>query len=234
MSGGNSTRQAGQFELRRRLHGGWSAKAQTTWSKAIDNATLGGGAQQALVAQDWTNFEAERGLSDFDQRIRQRMSAEYTTPAASGWRGRLMGEWRLSSELTLGTGMPLTPIYPVAIGGAGFAGNLRPDFTGAPLGDAPAGLHINPAAFAAPAAGRWGNAGRDTVTGPGQFAWNAALWRTLRLRDRTSADLRLDSTNLLNHPTFTRWDATLGSVMFGRAVAANAMRSVKLGMEVRF
>ena len=45
---------------------------------------------------------------------------------------------------------------------------------------------------------------------------------------------RLDSTNLLNHPTFTRWDATLGSVMFGRAVAANAMRSVKLGMEVRF
>ena len=234
MSGGNSTRQAGQFELRRRLHGGWSAKAQTTWSKAIDNATLGGGAQQALVAQDWTNFEAERGLSDFDQRIRQRMSAEYTTPAASGWRGRLMGEWRLSSELTLGTGMPLTPIYPVAIGGAGFAGNLRPDFTGAPLGDAPAGLHINPAAFAAPAAGRWGNAGRDTVTGPGQFAWNAAFWRTLRVSDRTSADLRLDSTNLLNHPTFTRWDATLGSVMFGRAVAANAMRSVKLGMEVRF
>jgi len=91
MSGGNSTRQAGQFELRRRLHGGWSAKAQTTWSKAIDNATLGGGAQQALVAQDWTNFEAERGLSDFDQRIKQRISAEYTTPAASGWRGRLLG-----------------------------------------------------------------------------------------------------------------------------------------------
>jgi hypothetical protein len=72
------------------------------------------------------------------------------------------------------------------------------------------------------------------VTGPGQFAWNAALWRTLRMSNRTSADLRLDSTNLLNHPTFTRWDTTLGSVMFGRPVAANAMRAVKLGMEVRF
>jgi hypothetical protein len=234
MAGGNSTRHAGQFEVRRRLHGGWSAQAQTTWSKAIDNATLGGGAQPALVAQNWMDLGAERGLSGFDRRVQQRITADYASHAASGWRGRLLGEWRLSSELTAATGMPLTPIYPVAIGGAGFIGNLRPDYTGAPMSDAPAGLHLNPAAFAPPGPGRWGNAGRNTVTGPAQFVWNAAVWRTLRCGDRANADLRVESANPLNHPTIKSWDTTAGSAMFGRALEANGMRTVKLGMEVRF
>jgi len=234
LSGGNSSRHAGQFEVRRRLRGGWSVKSQTTWAKGIDNAALGGGAQPALVAQNWADLAAERGLSNFDQRFTERLTADYTLRFSSGWRHRLLDEWRLLSELTILTGMPLTPIYPLAIGGAGFIGNLRPDYTGAPLRDAPEGLHVNPAAFTAPVAGRWGNAGRNIVTGPGQFALNAGLWRTLRLGGRASADLRLDATNLLNHPTFTRWDTTLGSVLFGRPVAANPMRSAKLSLEVRY
>ncbi len=234
LSGGNSSRHAGQFELRRRLRGGWLVNSRTAWAKAIDNATVGGGAQAALVAQNWADLAAERGLSDFDQRFTHHVTAQYTSPFSSGWRGRVLGEWRLVLDLTMATGMPLTPIDPRAIGGAGFIGNLRPDYTGARLGDAPAGLHVNPAAFAQPVAGQWGNAGRNTVTGPSQFVCNGGLWRTLRLGDRTSADLRLNAVNLLNHPTFTRWDTTLGSFMFGRAVAANEMRSVKLGLEVRF
>lgn len=234
LSGGNSSRHAGQFEVRRRLRGGWSVKSETTWAKSIDNAALGGGAQPALVAQNWADLASERGLSNFDQRFTERLTADYTLRFSSGWRHRVLDEWRLSSVLTIGTGMPLTPVYPQAIGGAGFIGNLRPDYTGTPLRNAPEGLHVNPTAFTAPAAGRWGNAGRNIITGPGQFALNAGLWRTLRLGDRVSADLRLDATNLLNHPTFTRWDTTLGSVLFGRPVAANAMRAARLSLEVRF
>jgi hypothetical protein len=234
LSGGNSSRHAGQIEVRRRLRGGWSVKSQTTWAKGIDNAALGGGAQPALVAQNWADLASERGLSSFDQRVTERLTADYTLRFTSGWRHRLLDEWRLASDLTIGTGMPLTPVYPQAIGGAGFIGNLRPDYTGAPLRDAPKGLHVNPTAFTAPVAGRWGTAGRNTITGPGQFALNAGLWRTLRLGGRASADLRLDVTNLLNHPTFTRWDTTLGSVLFGRPVAANPMRSARLSLEVRF
>jgi len=234
LSGGNSSRHAGQFEVRRRLRGGWSVKSQTTWAKSIDNTALGGGAQTALVAQNWADLAAERGLSSFDQRLTERLTADYTLRFSSGWRHRLLDEWRLASDLTIGTGLPLTPIYPQAIGGAGFIGNLRPDYTGTSLRNAPEGLHVNPTAFTAPVAGQWGNAGRNIITGPGQFALNAGLWRTLRLGGRASADLRLDVTNLLNHPTFTRWDTTLDSVLFGRPVAANAMRSAKLSLEVRY
>ncbi len=41
-SNGNSTREAGQIQLRRRLHNGFTASLQYTFSKSIDDAALGG------------------------------------------------------------------------------------------------------------------------------------------------------------------------------------------------
>jgi trimeric autotransporter adhesin len=110
---------------------------------------------------------------------------------------------------------------------------LRPDFTGAPLSSAPPGLFLNPAAVAAPVTGQWGNAGRDSVAGPDQFSLNASLARTFRLRDRLNMDLRLDSTNALNHVTFQSWNTTVNP-QFGSPTAANAMRTVQFYLRLRF
>src|SRR5207253_3193257 len=48
-SNGNSTREAGQIQLRRRLHNGITASAQYTFSKSIDDAAFGGRNQAASV-----------------------------------------------------------------------------------------------------------------------------------------------------------------------------------------
>ena len=66
-------------------------------------------------------------------------------------------------------------------------------YTGAPLYDAPPGLLLNPAAYTAPPPGQWGNAGRNTITGPSQFTLNASLARTFRISDRVNTDLRIDA-----------------------------------------
>ena len=52
------------------------------------------------------------------------------------------------------------------------------NYTGAPLYAAPPGSFLNPAAYAAPLVGQWGNAGRDSITGPAQFGLSASLGRT--------------------------------------------------------
>jgi hypothetical protein len=103
-----------------------------------------------------------------------------------------------------------------------------------------------PAAYRAPAAGEWGDAGRNSITGPSQFIFNASLARTFRLKDRYNLDLRVDSTNLLNHVAFTSWNTTLNptsnsasnmalsSPLFGLPAAANAMRSLQTTMRLRF
>jgi hypothetical protein len=240
-SNGNSTRQSGTFQLRRRLHSGIAGQLSYTFAKAIDNAALSGRGQPAVTAQDWLNLSGERGLSSFDQRHLLNAQMQYTTgmglrggTLVGGWKGRLFKDWTISTQITKGSGLPLTPVYPSAVRGTGFTGSIRPDYTGAPIHAAPSGLFLNPAAVAPPASGRWGNAGRNSIIGPGQFTLNASMGRTFRFSDRVSGDFRLDAVNALNHVTFLSWNATATSPQFGVPVSPNPMRTVQTSLRVRF
>lgn len=253
-SNGNSTREAGSLQLRRRLHNGLTSSLQYTYSKSIDDASLGGraffsgsggggaagGPTAAVIAQNWMDLSAERALSSFDQRQLLTWSTQYTTGMGigggtllTGWRGAAFKEWTVITNITAGTGLPLTPIYPAAVPGTGFTGTIRPNYTGASVTNAPPGLELNPMAYTAPV-GAWGNAGRDTITGPAQFTFNASLGRTFRMRDRYTLDLRIDSTNPINHVTFRSWNTTIDSPQFGTPAAANAMRSLQTTVRLRF
>jgi trimeric autotransporter adhesin len=241
-SNGNSTREAGQFQLRRRLRNGFTASAQYVYSKSIDDAALGGRGQgQAVIAQNWLDLSAERGLSTFDQRHVFTGQVQYTTgmglaggTLVNGWRGALMKEWTIAATINAASGTPLTPVYLAAVPGTGVTGSIRPDYTGAPLYDAPPGLNLNPAAYAKPPAGQWGDAGRDSIIGPKQFTMNGSMSRTFRWGDRFNIDLRVDLTNVLNHPTFPSWNTTISSAQFGLPMSANAMRSVQTTLRLRF
>jgi hypothetical protein len=236
-SNGNSTREAGQIQLRRRLHNGVTASVQYTFAKAIDDAALGGRGQAgSVVAQNWLDLSAERGLSGFDQRHRVTVQAQYTTGMGvrggtllRGWEGALFKGWTFVTQITAGTGLPLTPIYVAAVKGTGVTGSIRPDYTGAPVYAAPSGRFLNPAAYAAPAPGHWGNAGRNSITGPDQFVMNASMARSF-----DTFDVRIDSTNPLNHVTFPSWNATVTSGQFGLPNSANAMRSLQATLRWRF
>ncbi len=97
-----------------------------------------------------------------------------------GWPGRLLKEWTVVSTAVVGTGLPETPVYYAAVPGTGVSGTIRPDPTGAPILMSRAGQHLNPAAYSAPQPGQWGTAGRNSITGPGQFSLNTSLARTFR------------------------------------------------------
>jgi hypothetical protein len=241
-SGGNSTRQAGQIQLRRRLRNGFTASLDYTYSKSIDDdATLGGQGYvttstqnqnaistpsptpTATIAQNWRDLHAERSLSTFDQRHLVNLTAQYTSGEGlgggtlmSGWRGRALKEWTLLGTATVGSGLPETPVYPVDVPGTGYTNIVRPSLTGEPIYNATGGAHVNASAFEAPAVGEWGTAGRDSIAGPDQFTLNSSLARTFRPRGKTYLDLTLTATNLLNHPAFTNWD-----VMWNSASVAN-------------
>ena len=113
MSGGSSNRHAGTVELRRRQRNGFQASVQYTYAKAIDDAGLGG----SSIAQNWLDRQAERALSNFDQRHVLAVQGQYTTGTFtrvggfwSGWRGKLFREWTLTASLSAGSGTPLTPV----------------------------------------------------------------------------------------------------------------------------
>jgi len=241
-SGGTSSRHAGQFQLRRRLRNGFTSTLQYTLSKAQDDAASYAGANLSgtSFAQDWRDLDAERGPSSFDQRHLLMLQVQYTTGVGvtggtlvDGWRGSLLKGWTMVGQLTAGSGLPLTPYYLVRTPGTGFTGAVRASLTGAPL-DVPVGYYLNPAAYRAPEAGRWGDAGRNSGTGPAQFQVNAGVTRTFQWSSRLNADLRIDATNVFNQVTYSSVNALVGSPQFGLPNAANQMRRIQTSLRVRF
>jgi hypothetical protein len=225
------------------MHNGMTASVQYVYAKAIDDAALGGRSTGgSVIAQNWLDLSAERGLSPFDQRHQVTFTGQYSTGMGvgggtllSGWKGALYKEWTFSTNITAGTGLPLTPSYQEAVQGTGVTGPVRPDYTGLDVYDAPAGRFLNPAAYVAPLPGQWGNAGRDSITGPAQFSLNASLARTFRITDKLNLDVRVDSTNTLNHVTYGSWITVVNSPQFGAPPSsANPMRSMITTVRLRF
>jgi hypothetical protein len=85
-----------------------------------------------------------------------------------------------------------------------------------------------------PPGGQWGNAGRDTIIGPGQFNLNASIQRVFRVAERKNLMLRFDANNALNHVVFTRFNTTIGSNNLGLYTSANAMRSLTATLRFSF
>ena len=89
-------------------------------------------------------------------------------------------------------------------------------------------------AFSVPAAGTWGNAGRNSITGPRQFALDAGVGRSFLWGDRLTLDWRLNATNVLNRVTYASVNTIFGSPQFGLATLANPMRKVQSSVRLRF
>ena len=194
----------------------------------------------SAIAQDWLNLDAEEARSNFDQRHQVVTQFQYTTGVGqggaglmTGTRGRVLSGWTVTGQLTTGTGFPLTPVYLAPVAGTGVTGSLRPNLTGVSLAPA-AGSYLNPDAYAAPLSGQWGNAGRNSGTGPAQFTFDLAVGRAFQMSRRLTLDWRLDATNVLNRETYTGVNTIVGGPQFGLPNLANTPRRFLSTIRLRF
>ena len=246
-SDGRSIRHAAQLQIRRRLRNGLTATVQYSLAKAMDDAAFslsgsvqGSGPQSGgSIAQDWLNLDAEWAPSAFDQRHLVTAQFQYTTGVGvsggallTGVTGALVKGWTLTAQLNAGSGLPVTPVAINSVAGTGVTGTIRADVAGG--GDVPDGYYANPASYAAPPPGRWGNAGRNSITGPAQFGLNAGITRTFPWGDRLNVDWRIDATNVLNRVTYSAINAIVGSPQFGLPNRANTMRKITSSVRFRF
>lgn len=242
-SNGNSIYHAAQFQLNRRFRSGLGANASYQFSKSIDNAGTGGRGQGGTpVAQNWLDLSAERGLSSFDARHNLNLNFQYSSGMGrtggtliKGWKGAMLKDWTLSGNISVRSGTPLTATVGgnrSQVSGTAVSNTVRANSTGLPV--EADGLLFNTAAFTAPAAGTWGNAGRNTIPGPVTFFLNGGVGRVFRMGERRSVDLQFQAQNILNHVTITSWGTVLGSTNYGLASAAAGMRKITANLRFRF
>ena len=93
---------------------------------------------------------------------------------------------------------------------------------------------FNTCAFAQPAAGQFGNAGRNILTGPGYQNINLSLVKNTALAERAALQFRIEAFNFLNHTNFDLPVIFFGSPTFGKIQSAQSPRRVQLGLKLVF
>ncbi len=247
----SSTYHSLQARLQQRLDFGLALLASYTWSKSIDDASnFFTSAGDPNFPQDSHNLRAERGRSNFDVKHRLSVSYSYDLPFGKGRtyladRGLLssfLSGWQTFGIVTAQTGRPFTVALLQEIDNSGtgrsslgFGANDRPNLVGNPaLSNRTPDRWFNPSAFAFPAPGAFGNAGRNILEGPGYHNVNASLIKNTALNERLNLQLRAEVFNLFNHPNFNLPDNFFGSPTFGRITSARDPRHLQFGAKLLF
>jgi len=93
---------------------------------------------------------------------------------------------------------------------------------------------FNTAAFQAPAPGRFGNAGRNLVRGPGINKWDIGLFKNFRLQEQLNLQFRWETFNTFNHTNFWGVSSTLGAGNFGQVTSARDGRVMQFALKLDF
>ena len=202
------------------------------------------GARLELLEPRWKHFSpdagpygleprGERGLASFNATHIASLSWIADLPLLTGQPAALRmvaGGWQWNGLFSARTGLSLNPTMGADVALSG-TGNQRPNGVGT-LSE-PGGRTLsqeiaqwfNPAAFATPATGTFGNAGRDIITAPGTATANVGLFKTfpVPLREGVRIQFRSEFFNVLNRVNLGNPNVTLGSSM-GRITSAGSAR----------
>jgi hypothetical protein len=250
----NSSFHSLQASLQRSFTNGWLWQTQYMWSHAITDGSVGAG--ESVSVENVSCRACDRSSSPYDVRHTITMNSVYQLPfgpgkkyfQAGGVQGRLMGGWELSGILTASSGRPvnITVTRSASDMPDGNRSNQRPNLVpGVSIYPANQTINnwFNPAAFAVPAKGTWGNLGRFVGRGPGYYELDTALRKSIAITERYRVSFRAEAFNLFNHPIYGNPAANISSrSSFGRittilnngAVGTGTPRRVQLMLRVDF
>lgn len=243
-SEGNSSYNALQLDLSKRITHGLTFRANYTWSKSLDINSAPTGAQasnESQMVMDRTDLPRDWGPSALNSPQQVSLSTSYDLPFG---KGKLWGGWQVNQITTLLAGFPFTPVIGANRSGDGDTRNpdrpsLNPNFTGPVVTGNPY-QWFNPNAFILPVAGTYGNVGRGVFSGPGLADLDVSVMKMTRLTERFRLQFRSEFFNILNHPNFgvpnqtvfsgTAFNASAGLIS---ATATNS-RQIQFALKLLF
>jgi len=227
-NGGHSIYHALQVSAQKRFSRRYQLQASYTLAKATDNlqAQLNADVNNSSVyPQDPYDRDVDWARADFDVRHVFQSNFVWDLPGRDG--SVLLDGWQFNGIVTMRTGVPFTP----ALGGTNWSRsgntsgedrpNLRPGVNAGDLVLGGPDRYFDTSAFALPAPGTFGNAGRNSLAGPGFAMTNVSLVKNTGvgvLGSGGQLQLRFEVFNLLNRANF----ATPDRVVFAAAAANEA------------
>ena len=241
--GGTSRYNGLQVRVERRFSNRFTINADYTWSKAMDLDDVD---TDTNVFPTYTNLKQFIAPAGFDRRSVGNIQYVYNFPELKGHNKLIAytaGGWELSGVSQFWGGSPcLNTTNPTAdacdlsssgnLGNGGY-GHIRPDYIGGqirvkpnhltPLGSSP--MWFNPAAFAVPANGTFGNFHRNTIYGPGVDNYNVSVYKNVNITESIRFQLRFEGYNVFNH---TQW-SSLNTALTGVSTAGSSFAGGNAG-----
>lgn len=220
MSNGVANYNAMQVTFEKRLSSGIYALVSENWSKCLDNGSTESGPPTMIL------LEQNYGPCSYDIRNNLTISSVYQLPFGNGRmfvnRGNailngFIGGWDLAGVLTDRTGQPFTPTLSSDVANTGISGQFPNRIANGKVANPTPKMWFNPLAFAPPTQYTYGNSRRNILRADGLVQLDMTLKKTFNLRHSESRQLemRFESFNLANHPTFSAPNATIGSSSAG-------------------
>jgi hypothetical protein len=255
---GRSTYNSFQISADRRYTKGLKVGFAYTLGKSEDN-----GSDKRNVLWNTYNDTAFWGPSNFDRRHVLAVYYIYDLPffrEGSGLVSNLLGGWQVSGASFFRTGTPFSVLQTSQdVAGVGDVSVGQPwDLVGDPkaganeqlsAGSADQNFWFNPAAFARPAPGTFGNAPRNLLYNPGEQQWDIAVFKNFRMGGTRLVQVRGEFFNFPNHPNLGNPSGNLsaqtGTVNsspvadptngnFGRVTTKSGQRDIQLSVRFQF
>ncbi|MCW5977910.1 MAG: carboxypeptidase regulatory-like domain-containing protein [Bryobacteraceae bacterium] len=247
---GTSTYHAFRAQVEKRFSAGWTILGYYTFSKHLDMASaLADGFGGQFFAQDPYNLAAEKGRASDDARHRFVTSYVWDLPFGRGRKflagaprsaDYVLGGWQLAGVVTLMSGMPISALEPTNRANTD-SGARRPDrICDGNLGDARTlSRWFDTACYVPQPLYQHGNAGRNTIEGPGQVHLDLNVAKDFSIKEGVRLQFRSEFFNLTNTPYFGKPNTSVGGPTFGmitslaRGGTANT-RIVQFALKVVF
>ncbi len=225
----NSLYNSLQVSVVKRFGHGFSVQSAYTYSKSMDD--------NVTPINSYAASRPEWALSSFDRTHVWISSFVWELPFranARAWERRLLRGWQVSAIANFESGNPLNITIPGDNAGTGDPGSERPNIVGPLQRLATISQWFTTSAFALPAAGTFGNAGRNLVRGPGINDWDTSISKMTQLRENVSLQFRGEFFNLFNHTQFSSVGTVVGSATFGQVTGALNPRIAQLALRLVF
>jgi hypothetical protein len=238
-AGGNSSFNGLAVVLRKRFSNSYLFDLNYSWMRSLDDAMS---VSVYNNYQNPDNLKADWALSDWHRSHVFSGSWVWELPRLMGAPAPArfaLGGWQLSGLVRLTTGSPFS-VLSGRDNSLTAVGRDRPDVIGDPKlpSDRPRDQVIDrffdKDAFRANATGKFGNAGRNALIGPGSATVDAGLFKNFRIWENHQLQFRSEFFNLFNRVNLGTPNATLTSLSLGRILSAGAARQIQLALKYSF
>jgi hypothetical protein len=214
--GDNTHYNALRLSLQHRFAQHFTLLSVYTYSRCMQDAVTLPNKISGNQYQNPYNRNADYGRCDFDLPHNIVNSLVYESPKFANRAVNMIGgNWQLGFLISYRSGFPFTPLTGSDASLTG-VGQDRPNVAGDPyVRNTTTLTWISPSAFTPNAAGKYGNAGSNSLGGPGFFGWDTNLTRLFRITERHRVELRFEFFNTLNHTNFNNPINSLKSATFG-------------------